>query len=368
MESIFDSAEAGRAFFTRVVEPLCDAFDPALCEVYAGLFSGLIERALPRFGADEILSRYGRIREIRPFHGEPRVVSVLSRVTLGADIAVTSVVLDGVKKRFPRAEIRFVGPAKNYELFASDPRIRHIPFAYPRTGTVRERISLWEPLAAALEEGLVVDPDSRLTQLGLLPVCEEERCVFFESRSYGVETEERLSVLTQSWLREALGVDNAVPYIAPVAYDGAGAGVTVSLGVGGNPRKRVSDPFEAELLRIAAGKHATVLVDAGAGGEEAERVKRAIVQSGAGNITVWAGSFAGFAARIARSRLYIGYDSAGAHAASACGVPLVSVFAGAPSRRFLQRWRPDGMVIEADSRGPDPASLARALREAIAAI
>ena len=35
----------------------------------------------------------------------------------------------------------------------------------------------------------------------------------------------------------------------------------------------------------------------------------------------WEGSFAGFAAIIAASRLYVGYDSAGQHVAAACGVP-----------------------------------------------
>ena len=45
---------------------------------------------------------------------------------------------------------------------------------------------------------------------------------------------------------------------------------------------------------------------------------------------------------IRKSDLYIGYDSAGQHVAAACGVPLVSIFAGFPSDRFLARWRPWG--------------------------
>ncbi len=38
---------------------------------------------------------------------------------------------------------------------------------------------------AADADCLVIDPDSRLTQLGLLPVCPEERYRLFESRAYG---------------------------------------------------------------------------------------------------------------------------------------------------------------------------------------
>ena len=45
---------------------------------------------------------------------------------------------------------------------------------------------------------------------------------------------------------------------------------------------------------------------------------------------------------IARSPLYIGYDSAGQHAAAALGIPAITVFAGHPNERFLRRWHPHG--------------------------
>ena len=45
---------------------------------------------------------------------------VLSRVTLGADVAVTSVLLAAAKQAWANAEIVFVGPRKNFELFAAD--------------------------------------------------------------------------------------------------------------------------------------------------------------------------------------------------------------------------------------------------------
>jgi ADP-heptose:LPS heptosyltransferase len=51
--------------------------------------------------------------------------------------------------------------------------------------------------------------------------------------------------------------------------------------------------------------------------------------------------------------LYVGYDSAGGHAAAACGIPLISIFAGAVSERMFQRWRPTGAgrieIIRAES-------------------
>ena len=60
------------------------------------------------------------------------------------------------------------------------------------------------------------------------------------------------------------------------------------------------------------------------------------------------GAFAPFAAQIARSKLFVGYDSAGGHAASACGVPMISIANGFASQRMRARWRPNGTVIRGD--------------------
>lgn len=85
----------GQALFGILAEGLADRFDPALCDIYADLFA----QAVP--GADP--ARYRRVRLPRAICSEPRTVFVLSRVTLGADVAVTSVLLDAAKQRFPGA-------------------------------------------------------------------------------------------------------------------------------------------------------------------------------------------------------------------------------------------------------------------------
>ena len=305
--------------------------------------------------------------------GKVTRVFVLSRVTLGADIAVTSSVLDAAKRRFPRAEVVLAGGEKSRQLFAADARVRHLPVSYGRGGTLRERLSVWPELRASLSEpgSIVIDPDSRLTQLGLLPVCPEENYFFFESRSYGGDGSETLAGLTRRWLAETLDVDNARPYVAPAeAIDtGPGPAVCISFGVGENPAKRLPDPFEEELLRCLGASGSVLLVDKGAGGEEAERVERAIRRCGIpkSRVRTWHGSFSGFAAIVARSRLYVGYDSAGQHAAAACGVPLISIFAGFPSLRMFDRWRPTGPgpieVVRVDR--PDPAGTLDEVRVAL---
>ena len=49
----------------------------------------------------------------------------------------------------------------------------------------------------------------------------------------------------------------------------------------------------------------------------------------------------------------MGYDSAGQHVAAACGVPLISIFAGFPVPRMFDRWRPKGHVLRVDNRDVD---------------
>ena len=357
-----------QALFGILVEGLGDRFEPALCDVYARLFSQVIP------GAD--LVRYDRVRRPRPVALQPRRVLVLSRVTLGADVAVTSVLLAAASQAFPHAEIVFASPRKNFEMFAADPRLTHAAVEYHR-GSLPQRLAVWDDLKAlaAPPDTLVLDPDSRLTQLGLLPICDEDRYHLFESRSYGRDSDFNLPTLAARWSQETLGVPNAAPYVALPPLEMVGLEtvgrtpwsarvpldpllpyITVSLGVGENPAKRIPDPFESELLALLAAR-TPLVIDKGAGGEEAERVERAAALSGA-QATFWEGSFAGFAQIIAGSSLYVGYDSAGQHVAAACGVPLISVFAGFPSLRMFYRWRQSGpraTVIRVDQ--PDPADI-----------
>jgi ADP-heptose:LPS heptosyltransferase len=365
----------GPALFGILVEGLADRFEPRLCDMYARLFSQGVARVAENVDPVRLLARYERVRRPRPISGEPHRVFVLSRVTLGADVAVTSVLLAAAKQRFPRAEIVFVGPRKNYELFARDPRLHHAEMAYLRGG-LRQRLAVWDPLRALLAapDSVVIDPDSRLTQLGLLPVCPEDSHHLFESRGYGRETDRALPELAAAWAEETFGVSGAKPYVALRRSAGDGTSdadlvagsCAVSLGVGENPAKRIPDPFEEQLLALLSAGGATLVIDKGAGGEEAARVERAVGRSGV-KAAFWEGSFAGFAAIIAASRLYVGYDSAGQHVAAACGVPLIGIFAGFPALRMFHRWRPAGertTVIRVDR--PDPLETLERVRTAMA--
>jgi hypothetical protein len=323
----------GRALMSIVVERLGDLFEPHLCDVYARLFSEVIAHVCP-----ELIPRTRRITNASGWPATERVY-VLSRITLGADVAVTSVLLDAAKRRYPSAEIVFAGPRKNYELFEADPRVVHREIAYARGGSLRDRLQA----SAALwfDDGLVLDPDSRLTQLGLIRVCPDDRCRFFESRSFGGNANERLPDLAARWADDP----EARPYVAPRPAEGPPADITVSLGVGENPAKRLDDDFERQLLQLLAETGASVLVDKGGSPAERERVERAIPPG----MRTHEGAFAPFAAEIARSKLFVGYDSAAGHVASACGVPLIGIAKGFVSERMAARWRPSGTVIDGDA-------------------
>jgi len=343
------AAAAATLLFNRIAEPLADSFEPSHCDSYARLFAGLLGSILPDLDADGIIARYFRVREHRRCLVDPgsvRKVFVLSRVTLGADVSITSIVLDAAKKRFPKADIYFVGARKGWELFANDSRIQFCAAEYPRGGTLANRLHMGLKLRDAWKEpgSIVIDPDSRITQLGLLPVCAEEDYFFFESRRFGGDGDSSLTQLTKRWVAETFGVADALPYIdpAPAKQQDRPASITVSLGVGGNQAKRIADPFESELLKCLLQFDLPILVDTGAGGEEARRVESAIAAAGdrRGLITTWSGAFAPFASRIAASELYVGYDSAGQHVAAASKVSLLSIFAGYHSQRFLDRWKP----------------------------
>jgi hypothetical protein len=325
----------GRALLSIVVERLGDLFEPRLCDVYRRLFTQVIERAAP-----ELAPRIRRERSNRVAPRDADRVYVLSRVTLGADVAVSSVLIDAAKRRYPDAAIVFVGPRKSYQMFEADPRVRHLEAPYARSGSLSERLrasaTLW------FDDGIVLDPDSRLTQLGLIAVCHPDRYFLFESRSYGMETNDRLPDLAARWAHETLGVENARAFVAPLPVTDDPAEITVSLGVGENASKGLGGDFERELMALLDGR--SVLIDKGGTAEERARVDRALCAG----MRAHDGAFAPFAAEVARSRLYIGYDSAGGHVASACGVPQISVFAGAVSERFFERWKPRGRVIRGD--------------------
>lgn len=365
--------EASAAIFRDVVEPLADRFEPRLVDAYVEFFGEVIDRCRRRPGFeafDRLLREFGqtdgegtraRFESLAhlPQVDQVRRCLVLSRVTAGSDVAVTSTIVKGIEARFPEAEILLVGAGKPYGLFAGDENVRPLPYSYERGGKLASRLLSWVGLVDTLREALdgdaiVVDPDSRLTQLGLLPLVDDGRYAFFNSRAYAASGSDPIARLAGKWVTEWLGLDEEpFPFIDPTRGREADAGLaTVNWGVGGNDSKRLAGDFEIEAVRLVAEAGWRVVLDSGFGEDEARRARQIAEALGA-RVELWNGSLPQLAALISSSDLYMGYDSAGGHIAAAAGVRGIDVFGGAVSERMRQRWSPwgrrPGDVISVDS-------------------
>src|SRR5262249_2246538 len=326
-------ARAGvRILFPALIERLNDSFDPAACELYDRIFAQVIDfyrrlrqavdfdEALRGFGLmseSDLLARKSAIRNpgvpIRNPRSSILKVLFLSRVTIGADVAVTSVIMSKLQTLLPGAEFVLLGSSKLHELFGGDPRVRIREIKYERGGDVLSRLKSWINLVEAVneetrdssaDEFLLIDPDSRLTQLGLLPLAKDERnYLFFESRSYqgarttnddnpqsAIRDPQSIGQLASCWANEVFSATGeSYPYVAPPAEHrnfgrfvveklrraGASRVAVVSLGVGGNQNKRVSEEFEIEMVNRLI-EDSTLILDKGATGEEREQIDRVV--------------------------------------------------------------------------------------------
>lgn len=412
-----------KGIFPLIVERLSDSFNPECCSLYDRAFVQVLEfcRRLPvgnvldtqlrQFGlvtSQDLLDRKekvkGRKGKFDPFlKSTIKKVFLLSRVTLGADVAITSIMMGKMKRVFPNAELVLLGSPRLRQLFGGDSQVRVCEVPYERAGGLVERLNSWPEVVGALkserrnlkpDEYLIVDPDSRFTQLGLLPLTEEDSgYYFFESRGYRKLGIGCISQLALNWLNDRFGDDDELyPYVSLVEKDrelakrlcemlrrrGAVCLVSVNFGVGDNMRKRVQDPFELRLVSTLIDDGNVVVLDKGFGREEIGRANQLIhdlrekryrvaeineqnasdllcAETGYADVVVWEGGIGFFSALIAETGVYIGYDSACQHIASALEVPTIDIFADISHALFFERWRPFGKgrveVVRVDSEG-----------------
>jgi hypothetical protein len=436
---------ATRAFFTGLVEALADSFEPADVTLYNRLCAQVIQtcRADPRARAldselnacgltseENLIARAETLRGTTPLSGwrdwakDLRRVIVLSRVTLGADIAITSVIIKRLKDCLPVPQT-LIGGAKLKELFGGDADLSFKEVNYARSGTMIERLLAWLDLLAGVREAtadlnpggfVIVDPDTRLTQLGLVPLLQARSTksrpdyLFFPSREFGGSGSQSLGELASLWLDRLFEQNvRTYPYVSLRPADTEAARnltsrfkrdnskpiVTMNFGVGENAAKCLGDDFEQVLVISMIQHGAIVILDKGASSDEiarADRLVRAasrIERDGRGvrvveldeqrlaslpesvdaDLVTWNGRIGLFAALIAKSDLYIGYDSAGQHIAAALGVPCIDVFAGFNSPRFVERWSPAGAaetrVVNVDGGGGSGELAGRVTHHAI---
>jgi ADP-heptose:LPS heptosyltransferase len=396
-----DSADAAerdrglRALFAGVVEALNDGLDAPGRAASACWFAHAAWRcaardpdlraALAEDGiADEaaLVARHARLRAgSDPWPAQPRRIAVLSRVTVGADILLTSVLLQRLHGRWPAAELVLIGDGKLAGLLAL-PGVRVVPVAYQRRGTLGERLRAWLAVRKAVRDqgaDLVVSPDSRLDQLGLFPTHPDPaRHRLWENLQPAPARPEGLSALLDAWCDRELGGSPAVPRVALApAYAalaerlraalGPGRWCAVKLDTGGNPAKALPRAAEIQWLRALRAAGWGVVLDRGFGPAELAASDALCADAGlvpvdldeggtlgrdpralmAGDLAAagtvrFHGSIAGWAAAVAGCTRALSYDSVGQHLAAALGVPVVVPFAGFSGPAFITAWSPRG--------------------------
>lgn len=414
------------ALFGGLVEPLNDAFTPAGRALYSWAFGRIVWRACARRpelaqalaaagigDAEALVARHARVRAATgPAPGDPARVVVLSRVTLGADILLTSVALQRLHRRWPQAELVLLGDGKLGGLLGGLPRVRVRPLAYGRRGPLGERLASWLALLAALREespDLVVAPDSRLDQLGLLPVtADPARYWLWENLRPEGAPACSLAGRLDAWLAQRLGQPAEPPCLPQVALDAGASAVAgrlraafgaeplcaVKLDHGGNPAKALPRAAEVHLLTTLRERGWRILLDRGFGADElansdalcaalgwtpldlddsGKGLGRPVDGLAAGALAEapvirFHGSIAGWAAAAAACRLAFSYDSVGHHLAAALGVPVVVAFTGHADDDFPIAWQPRGpariaVVAIPTARKAEPEQWARVAAE-----
>ena len=412
-----------QALFSIIVESLCDDFEELQTVTYNKVMAQVIahcrnipagrklDAALRGFGiysSKDLLDRVNKVRinsNSLSRQKHVRKVILLSRVTIGADIAITSILIQRLNQIFPEAEFVLIGGSKLEELYGGNPRIRIRKIQYSRKGGVLERLSSWhnvlkiiqqEMASRPAEETILMDPDSRLSQLGVLPLFPIDRYFFFDSRSdSALNKKMSMSELTNSWLDKIIGeksfcyprvwipqpyLDLSTEFCKGLRSKGAERIIVANFGVGGNPRKRVGRHFEQEILmRLLQERNTVILLDKGFGDEELHYTNSLInviekqgysvlhtsldsgdkVRIGWGVIGIES-RIGQLAALIAKCDEFIGYDSACQHIAAALAAPCLTVFAGSNNMRFIRRWsaygRNSSHIVHVDTL-TDPSSV-----------
>ncbi len=410
MATFYSKAELSNlvstALFEIVIEKLCDDFEDLPVEVYTRVMCQVVSRCrtVPAGkGLDAKLTDFGVVspeelyrralathtRQYRRDPGKaPRRIVLLSRVTIGADVAILSVMVQRLRHLFPEADMVIIGSRKLEGLFGGNPDIRIRDLSYARRGGLFERFAGWhatldllrEEFADGEENVLVIDPDSRISQLGVLPMMHADNHLFFNTRDHLLTANGHcMAEWTNEWINGVFGVpDFAYPTIwtppalmttARTKIDslraaGARHIVAMNLGVGQNPRKRVGLEFEKRLVRAIVAVPGTVVVlDRGFGVDEEERSALLLADTrehgfpgvetsfsatdlpalAHGVVAIECGIGA-MGAMIARCDEYIGYDSACQHIAAAARTPTLTIFAGSNNKNFIRRWSACGQT------------------------
>ena len=347
-------AEPGtKVFFANIIEKLADTFqrsdrlaqEAALARAIMRVRR--LRRGLEEFDAqlkefDDQLTRFGldtedaliqRVRHERQpksfdmaLAEHVKMVIMFSRVSLGADVALTGVAMQKALRIFPNAAIVIFGDKQLEQIFGGNPRIRIRELKYERRSGILGRFLAWptavravsdEKKAAAIsdvDEWLIINLSARVSQTGLLPFMprdqEAQRHFFWDTTVLTPDEAPSLVDHLNSWLQAIFGAQPGAPLIQPALYlqppdEEFGVAVaklfrfaerrlvvSMKLGVGGLQDKRIWDDtageetcsiFEREVVLRLLAQGDTVVLDRGFGAKEGAQAEAlALVVSNTG--------------------------------------------------------------------------------------
>ena len=282
-------------------------------------------------------------------------VYVLSRVTLGADVAVTSVMLDAAKRRYPDAEIVSSGRGKlrTVRSRSADPAFC---CALPAVELAADRLAA--SAALWLDDGIVIDPDSRLSQLGLIRSATTTIISSSTAAAMEAKAMDRLPDLAARWAQEVFGVEEAASRTSrPCRAAGPPADITVSLGVGENAAQANRRRFRTRTCCRCWPRRERRSWWTRAAARKSASASRARCHRGCGRMTERSRPSPPRSRAASFRRLRFGRRP--------CGIGLRSVRhqhrQGLRERAHGRRWRADGVVISKPSAGRSRRSSREAL-------
>ena len=314
-------------------------------------------------------------------------------MTLGADILLISTLIQHLRQQYPTATLQLVGAGKLHDLFGDCPDLEFIPVTYARRGPLQERLHSWLAIQAATATAdLVISPDSRLDQLGLLPLTSDPAAHRLWENTLPDGVEMPLAESLDAWCQQQFGTSASfTPRLWPNAATIATAErlrtaladrplLAVKLDVGGNPAKALPMEFERDILRTAVNRGWRVILDRGFGNAELAASDRLLASLGwqatdladdaamgltsdqwteealaGGDCLRLHGTIGSWAAAVMVARFAFAYDSVGQHLAAAADTEVLVAFAGFADDRFPVAWQPCGTNTITTLRVP-PAS------------
>lgn len=179
--------------------------------------------------------------------------------------------IPGVASAFREADIEGLGPKENCYPIGPPRRVERRVVSFTKASPLANQLGAWKRARAKVEESIlgfqpdrrmVVDPDSWITQHGVLPIAEEPYCEFFESRSCGEDSSANLVELAGDWagLWTFFGGLDFDPFVLSTYGTATGSCIltsalpgklaSVSFSVDGRSHARVGAQFEDKVLEL----------------------------------------------------------------------------------------------------------------------